>query len=69
MNDSDKKPGFGSFWEGVYWWAVLVVAVLAIPSIGFIVAAAAPDKNVTQLVVFVFTCWVCTFLGMKLMKK
>ena len=68
--DNDKKPAvFESFWAGVYWWAVLVVAVLAVPAVGFLFAMIAPDKNIVQLVVFVFTCWFCTFLGMRLMKK
>lgn len=63
MNEN-KKPVLG-----VYWWAVLVVAVIAVPSLGFLFAAMVPDKNILQLVVFVLTCWFCTFLGMRLMKK
>ncbi|MDX2073196.1 MAG: hypothetical protein SFX19_02385 [Alphaproteobacteria bacterium] len=59
----------GSLWAAIYWWTFLVVAVLAVPSIGFIFAMVIPDKNIGQLVVFVLTCWSCTYLGMRLMKK
>lgn len=72
MNKGSKKKGKttgGSLWDEIYWWAFLVVAVLAVPSVGFIVAAMVPDKNIAQLVVFVLTCWACTYLGMRLMKK
>lgn len=62
-----NKPG--SFWAWAYWWSFLTVAVLAVPSIGFIFAMMIPDKDIGQLVVFVLTCWLCTYLGMRLMKK
>lgn len=57
-----------STWGHIYWWAILVVAVLAIPSIGFVLAALVPG-NVGQILVFMLTCWACTFIGMRLMKK
>lgn len=70
MNDNDKKPAtFGSLWTGIYWWMFLLVAVLAVPSIAFIVAATVPDRGIGQVAVFILSCWVSTFLGMKLMKK
>ena len=66
-NDNGKKSG--GFWAGAYWWAFLTVAVLAVPSVGFLFAMVIPDKNIVQLIVFVLTCWFCTYLGMRLMKK
>ena len=59
----------GSFWAWAYWWSFLVVAVLAVPSVGFLIAMVVPEKEIGQLVVFVLTCWTCTYLGMRLMKK
>ena len=73
MSDGKKEKKYesnrpGSFWAWAYWWAFLVVAVLAVPSIGFLFAMVIPDRNV-QLLVFILTCWFCTYLGMRLMKK
>ncbi len=66
-NDNGKK--LGGFWGTAYWWAFLTVAVLAVPAIGFLFAMMIPDKNIGQLIIFVLTCWLCTYLGMRLMKK
>lgn len=52
-----------------FWWAKLVVAVLAIPSLGGIISSAMPPSGITQLIVFVVACWLCTYLGMKLMQN
>lgn len=54
-------------WGSIYWWAFLLVAVLAVPSVAFVVAALVPDQGITQIIVFVIACWVSTFIGMKLM--
>ena len=59
----------GSLWAWIYWWAFLVVAVLAVPSVGFVIAMVVPGSGMGQLMVFVFSCWVSTYLGMRLMKK
>lgn len=68
-HDHDGKGCCGMKGSHIYWWASLVVAVLAVPSIGFIIASIVPGKGLGQIVVFVLTCWVSTFLGMRLMKK
>lgn len=52
-----------------YWWAKLVVAVIAIPSFGGIVATAFPASDFTQIIIFILACWACTYLGMKLMQS
>lgn len=66
MGDDSKKMCGGC--SGAAWWATLVVAVLAVPSFGVVVAAATPFKGVGQLAVFVLACWLCTYLGMKVMQ-
>lgn len=50
------------------WWATLVIAVLAVPAFGFIIASAIPIKGIGEIVIFMLACWFCTFLGMKLMQ-
>jgi hypothetical protein len=51
------------------WWATLLVAVLAVPSIGVVIASASQLHGLGGLVVFVLACWVSTYLGMKLMQN
>jgi len=64
----DNKEGNSySECKGIMWWSMLVVAVLAVPAIGGVVALMLPFKGITQLGIFVFACWISTFLGMKLM--
>jgi hypothetical protein len=60
-----NSGGTGSY----FWWARLVVAVLAIPSLGAIVAASMPVRGIGQIIIFVIACWICTYLGMKLMQS
>ena len=54
---------------GIMWWATLVVAVLAVPSFGFIVSHVMPIRGIGELVVFIIACWFCTYLGMRLMQN
>jgi len=53
--------------HGVMWWTTLVVAVLAVPAFGFIIASASQINGIGEIAVFMVACWFCTFLGMKLM--
>ncbi len=80
MNNNDTKSGDKTsgnsskncykYQSGdIYWWSSLVVAVLAVPSIGFVIASVVPGRELGQIVVFMLTCWLCTFFGMRLMKK
>ena len=64
-NHCETKQG-GS--AGIWWWAALVVAVLAVPSFGFIASLLIPSSGIGTLVVFVLACWFCTYLGMRLMQ-
>lgn len=55
---------------GLMWWVTLVVAVLAVPSAGLIIAKAIPMGNVLgETIVFILACWACTYLGMRLMQS
>lgn len=56
-------------WATAIWWATLVVAVLAVPSLAIIITLIVPVHGSGSLVVFVLSCWACTFLGMRLMVK
>lgn len=64
MEDNKSCSGCSS---GIMWWAMLLVAVLAVPAIGAVVAFASHLQGIAALIVFVLACWVSTYLGMKLM--
>lgn len=59
---SGKKP-----LSGMIWWAYLITAVLAVPSVGFLVTKMLPVSGSLQLMIFVLACWSCTYAGMRLM--
>ena len=68
----DAKPGDrsesrSSGCQGLMWWATLVVAVLAVPSFGFVISRLIPVKGIGEILVFIGACWFCTYLGIKLM--
>lgn len=54
---------------GLAWWATLVIAVLAVPSFGAVIAFMTPLTGIAQLAAFVLACWLCTYLGMRLMSN
>lgn len=49
------------------WWVTLLVAVLAVPSFGVVMASMSPLRGIGEIAVFVLACWLCTYLGMVLM--
>ena len=51
-------------WDTLSWWLVLTTAVIAIPSLGFIMVTVAGIEGLMGLAVFITTCWSCTYLGM-----
>ena len=66
MGDS-KMCGSGC--NGIFWWATLLAAVLAVPSLGVIVASFIPaEQEMAQVLVFILAWWFSTFLGMRLMQ-
>jgi len=54
-------------WASIVWWCKLVVAVIAIPMVGILVGALIPGGDLGKTIAFIVTCWICVFLGMKLM--
>jgi len=66
MNNTN---GDGSKSTGVWWWAMLIVAVLAVPAIGIVIAMASGTKGFLAVAIFIVACWCCTYLGMRLMHK
>lgn len=55
--------------DGIWWWATLVIAVLAVPAFGIAVASVVPIRGAGEVVVFILACWLCTYLGMILMRN
>jgi hypothetical protein len=53
--------------SGMIWWSYLVVAVLAVPSAGFLITHTLGVSGIGELFVFILACWFCTFMGMRLM--
>jgi amino acid transporter len=71
---SDKQAGSGAscntkWCGGIFWWTMLVVAVLAIPSIAIVFTAFFPAGDFGTAITFMAACWASTWIGMWLMKK
>lgn len=69
MNNGNQDKGCGSGCTGMMWWMTLLVAVLAVPSFGIIATYLIPVKGIGEVVVFILACWLCTWLGMRLMQR
>lgn len=54
---------------GILWWTTLTIAVLAVPAFGIAIAYIFPFRGFGGLVIFVLACWLCTYLGMRLMSN
>ena len=54
---------------GIWWWATLLMAVIAVPTLGVIVVSLSGAQGMMQIAVFMLTCWVSTYLGMRLMQN
>jgi hypothetical protein len=70
MKDSksgDSSKSCSMSCSNLNWWVTLVVAVLAVPSFGIIAALMWGSKGIGEVIVFIVACWLCTYLGMKLM--
>ena len=65
MNDDKNCCDIGA----AAWWATLVMAVLAIPSFAIIITIMTGTADFMQLAVFIIACWLCTYLGMRLMSS
>jgi hypothetical protein len=62
-SNNDSKPCSQDIW----WWAMLVIAVLAVPAVGVLVAVVSGAKGFLGLSIFIVACWISTYLGMRLM--
>lgn len=51
----------------INWWAMLIVAVLAVPCLGILIALALGAQGFFGVAVIIVTCWISTYLGMRLM--
>lgn len=67
------RPGQNKFSKKalshLIWWAYLVTAVLAVPSLGFLITQTLPVEGFFELCIFIIACWFCTFMGMHLMSQ
>jgi len=55
-------------WDCISWWLVFVVAVIAIPALGFVIVTVTGVHGLMGIVVFTIACWACTYFGMYLVK-
>ncbi len=55
-------------WDATSWWLLLMVAVLAIPSLAFVIVTVTGIKGMMGIGVFMVACWACTYFGMHLAK-
>lgn len=69
MNKSCNSNTSGGSCSGIIWWAMLLIAVLAIPSIAIVVAGILPFDDLGRAIIFIGACWACTWIGMWLMEK
>ena len=66
---NDKSCIKSSCCHDIYWWAMLTVAVLAIPALAIIITSALTLDGIGEIAIFVISCWACTYLGMHVMAK
>ena len=70
QNSTPDSKHCASSCTGIMWWTMLLVAVLAIPSLAILISLTVPAGNeLVQMGVFVFSCWISTWIGMWLMRK
>lgn len=55
--------------SGIMWWTTLTLATVAVPSFGFAISYIFPFRGILQLVVVILSCWLCTYIGMRLMEN
>ncbi len=55
--------------QNLMWWMCMLTAVLAIPAIASIVVVALQPSGLGAIAVFVLSCWLCVYAGIKLVKN
>ena len=70
MNQDPKKNGTPEdlAWDSMSWWILLIVAVLAIPALGYVIVTVTGVQGIMGILVFMVACWGCTYFGMHLVK-
>ncbi len=63
-NPHTPRCSSSATFDALLWWAMLTVAVLAVPMLAVAVMLALPGGEMVQAATFVVTCWVSTWLGM-----
>ena len=62
---SEEPPQYDTVdWNRISSWLGLITAVLAIPSLGFVIVNVAGIEGGMGVVVFMICCWAATYLGM-----
>ena len=70
MTTEEKARKPESALYGLMWWSTLLIAVIAVPTLGVTVALASGGQSELILIgVFVITCWASVWLGMWLVRK
>jgi len=54
--------------KNVTWWIVLITAVIVVPSIAYTLTTVVHISGGSEVIIFIVSCWVCVYLGIKLMK-
>lgn len=67
-NETENKKCLLVGGDHLMWWMTLIVAVMSVPAFALIVVAVIPATGFGQVIVFVLSCWACTYLGMRLME-
>jgi len=68
MNNQSEDKSCSAKCGDFSWWAILVVAVLAVPALGILIALVTGARGFFGVAVIMVTCWISTYLGMRLMK-
>lgn len=53
--------------KSVMWWTMLAIGVLAVAAFGLAVSAIVPFGEFGKLLAFILACWLCLYLGMRIM--
>ncbi len=66
---ADHKAMPSDHWSlaHIMWWTTLTVAVFAVGAVGFVISLIAPFGDSGKAIVFILACWLCTFMGMRMM--
>lgn len=55
--------------QNIMWWTFVTTAVLAIPAMASIVVVTLQPSGFSSIALFVISCWLCVYAGIKLVKN